>query len=363
MGYEDVISGSLKKINDEGRGQKINKSCTFSNGIKVTVDGIVFDDNVMEVFCKYENLKEDLDVSSLSLGLSGIKPFGYFCNSSGGTFIDDRRNCFFVYDFEPPKFYEKWMKLNVRYLKNGLIEEKSIRFTLDRNKALNKTVEKSLKKKVKVGDYAIMFDKITASSMTTYAKGRLEGLSDSAKEVLKDKPPINTNGERVREMPRVNFDISTDKGESIEIYGSEMSNRFGKISFTNRGDAIPENFESLEIKNIRLESMLIVDKRVDVSIGKKEIKVNDDLVIKNVYYEGENTCVVVSSKGIAVMGLMDGNEFMDMVDPNAFDREAESPNAVDRIYRFKGKGENMKLEIKCINYSTYSDEVLEIPLD
>lgn len=44
------MSGTLQQLNELGKGQLIDKSYTFKNGVKVTLDGIMLDDNKMIVF-------------------------------------------------------------------------------------------------------------------------------------------------------------------------------------------------------------------------------------------------------------------------------------------------------------------------
>ena len=73
----------------------------------------------------------------------------------------------YIYTFEAP-FYEKWMKLNIKYRLDNNMEEKTIDFILDRSKAIETSVQKDINAKVRVGDCEVLFDKITASAMKTY---------------------------------------------------------------------------------------------------------------------------------------------------------------------------------------------------
>jgi hypothetical protein len=50
IGFENVMTGTLQELNEMGKGQLINQSHTFQNGVKITLDGIMLDDNNMVVF-------------------------------------------------------------------------------------------------------------------------------------------------------------------------------------------------------------------------------------------------------------------------------------------------------------------------
>ena len=50
IGYESIMDGTLSELNQLGKGQIIEKSYTFKTGVKVTLDGIMLDDNKMILF-------------------------------------------------------------------------------------------------------------------------------------------------------------------------------------------------------------------------------------------------------------------------------------------------------------------------
>src|SRR5690606_30138535 len=50
MGYENIMNGTLKELDELGEGQAINKSYEFKNGVKITLDGIMLDDNNLIAF-------------------------------------------------------------------------------------------------------------------------------------------------------------------------------------------------------------------------------------------------------------------------------------------------------------------------
>ncbi|HPT90838.1 MAG TPA: DUF4179 domain-containing protein, partial [Acetivibrio sp.] len=60
IGYDNMLYGNLKELFDEGRGQEINKSCTFSDGLEFTLDAIMFDGNELMAFCRMYHPEENL---------------------------------------------------------------------------------------------------------------------------------------------------------------------------------------------------------------------------------------------------------------------------------------------------------------
>ncbi|NLP44165.1 MAG: DUF4179 domain-containing protein, partial [Peptococcaceae bacterium] len=55
IGYEKVMNGTLQELNEMGKGQSINKSHTFPNGVKVILDGIMLDDNNLVLFYRIQD--------------------------------------------------------------------------------------------------------------------------------------------------------------------------------------------------------------------------------------------------------------------------------------------------------------------
>jgi hypothetical protein len=361
-GYDQMTAGSLKQLNEQGRGQEIGKSCTFSNGVEVTIDGIMFDDNELVAFYKVHSnngklLEDVLNYKLPKLHAYGIKPGGYRFTGGQGTTVDSW-NMTFVDTLETPAFYEKWMRFDVELVINKKLEVRSISFTLDRNQAMERTVKTDLNAEARLGDYRIIFDRLTASTMSSVLDGRIIALTDDALKVFKAE-----SAEAGTEIPRLRFDIVSDHGEVSQFYGGSQSASGSDISFSSRSDALPDKFNTLQIRNIRIDTMKLVDKTVDVNVGIKDLQIAGDLMINQVYQEGDETFVAVSSRGIPIMGLLEGEKQLEPVNPEAFDREAESTQLVERVYRFKGTGSNLKLAVKFIRYSRYSTDAVDIPVE
>ncbi len=359
IGYENVLEGSLKRLNEEGRGQKIGKNCTFSNGIEFTLDGIMFDDNELVVFYKLKSTKDKLDSRYLmpNFKLRGLNPLGYSPQSGQGVLSDDFSSGVFIQTFESPKFFEKWMKLDIWFIINGQMEKKSISFTLDRGKAMKRTIKADINKKVQIDDIEVTFDSISASAMSTVVNGRIRPLTKEAEEELNA-----LKAHDFVELPRLAFDIVSDKGTAVSFLGGSQGDVMGKVSFSNRGDALPQEFNSLQIANIRIETLKLMDVQTDIDADTVNLPLGDDMVIKKVLVDQDETSIVVSSRGVPVMGLFIDGKQAEAINPGEFDREPEADRPVERIFRYKGSGEKMKLAVKYIRYSRYTDQTVDIPV-
>lgn len=345
MGYDNILQGSLMKLSAEGRGQEISKSVVFSDGTKVTIDWLVFDKNQLVVLSTIESPNRKLATLHPDYRIAGIKSMGYRFGSFTGSFVDDHIMVS-VAHFPPPKFYEKWMSFKIQMPVNGTMEVKTIRFTLNRNLAANQIHESTLDSEVTIGDYKIVFKKITASSLSTGIEGYITGLH---------------GGLTGTEWPNLQFDVVSDNGKIISLRGNQSKSQ-DKIVFSSIGDALPEGFSFLKIDNIRFESHRLVDKSTNITPSIKDHKISEDIVLRDVQIVDGSTYLTISSRGIPIMALFkDGKQFKTSSYED-YKYEGEQPHPIDRVYKFDGTGENLRLDIKYILYSTYSNESIDIPL-
>ncbi len=375
-GYDQITIGALNKLNEEGRGQEIGKSCSFSNGASVTIDGIMFDDNELLVFYKLQTssgkLEEIIQAGLPGFSIHGLKPMGYHYTSGEGIIVDDQTMTF-IDTMEPIMFYEKWLRFDIQMMVNGEPEIQSVSFTLDRDRAMERTAKLMLNAEAVIGDCRVVFDEFTASVMSSMIKGRIIPQSD---EALERYDPGTAEGSM--EIPHLVYDIVSDEGEVMQFSGGQSASG-GNITFTGRGDALPKDFKTLQIKNIREETMKTIDKAVVVSTGTKDMRVSEDLIINNVYRNSEDLCISVSSRGIPVIGLFRGEEQLEQINEEEFKLEAESTEPVERVFRFRASEEgsadgvldesteddanSLMIRVKYIRYIKISPDTINIPID
>ncbi len=356
IGYDEVMSDSLKNLNEEGLGQQINKSCVFSNDVEVSLEGVMFDNKELVAFIKVHSKNEKLADRLPLYDLNGLKPSGYHMKSGRGKYIDEY-TAVFTQSFEAPQFYEKWMKLDIKLFIEGKIETQTISFTLNRNKAFKQEITKKIDKQVQIGDYNIKFESISASRMSTNIYGKIIPLNESASKVFSENDYLK---EFV--APNLMFDIVANEQKVIQSGGGRSSSG-GEISFHNESEALPKDLKALTLRNIRLEYNKIINKEAYISSNTENEIICDDLIIRKVEAEGSNLSITISSKGIPVVGLFDGESQLEQINIDDFKYEGRRDILVDRVYKFTGVGDNLKLEVKVIRYADITDKSIEIPID
>src|SRR5699024_8561265 len=55
FGFDEIISGTLKDLNDEGMGQTIDKTITLVDGTSLMIDGIMADENQIVLYYTLKN--------------------------------------------------------------------------------------------------------------------------------------------------------------------------------------------------------------------------------------------------------------------------------------------------------------------
>ena len=71
---------------------------------------------------------------------------------------------------------------------------------------------------------------------------------------IKEKlDPRNIEDYKKYGMTILLFDMVSDKGESVEFHEGDTDSSMGKTDFISKGDVLPKDFNTLEIKNIRLK--------------------------------------------------------------------------------------------------------------
>jgi hypothetical protein len=360
LGYDKVTFGNLKELNEAGRGQEIEKSYTFSDGTKVTLDGIMFDDNKFTAFIR-ENSNVEIDASSIRYSIKGLKPFGYMESSGAGNFNEDKTEINWVYDFEMPHIYEKWLTLEIEKSIKGNIEKGSIRFTLDRSKAMGHTVKEDINQNIEIDGTDINISSITVSPMAAVVDGSYES------KTLTDMPELG-------KAYYVDFDLFVN-GNAYYGSGGSSGGVNNKREFSKEFNTVPMNINSLQIKNIKFVSEILVDKMLEVTTETRNMKLDineTDVSIKEVYTDNKATYITIKSQKYdedinsrydpEIALFISGKQIpcADIV-PGAI-YEENGKKYIDRTFRFDGRGEDMKIAIKVVYITKESSETIDIPV-
>lgn len=347
MGYDTIVHGNIGELNEEGAGQEIQRSHTFSNGVEVLLDGIMFDENELVAFYKIQSSGPKIDEITLLMEINGIHPIRYPAQGGSGFSADDYTQIW-VHSFEAPKFYEKWLSLDITMIttrnSNGS-EQGSIKFTLDRNKAMKRMVKQDIGQEVDIETLNISLVSLTASRLNTTIEGIIEPQVDN-------KQQIPSSGHR--ELDTLRFDIFVDNALYDTAYVG--INPTSRKDFQAEVRGLPSEFDRIDFRNFRLVQMKMIDDSVDITLDTKNLVIDEDLVITRVYQEDGKTSVAIKSKGFPIMGLFRNDKQIKAVDESDHSNLPASPEALERVYRFEGQSPEMTLMFKGISYVKYADD-------
>ena len=352
--YENIMDGTLSELNDLGNGQIIDKSYTFKNGVKITLDAIMLDDNKMIVFYSINDPHGDIE-NIFTTGPYIVGAFGQDYNGGGQGIIDEsleKVNWIMYYD--SPRFYETNMKFNIS-LDDEFAE---IPFKLDRNKAMGHSIKININEKIELDGRNITIQSLMASPTSTVIKGQIQNILELGIDYIK--------GERFRPE---NIDILLiADGKEVEIKFSGMSTNMDGIKFNIDYDALPKDTKKIELKLKSFGGDHDTKELIALEKGEnKVINILDQFIsIDKVYEENGKTYITVSTEESLILSRVYLN--IDGEKKNLLQTsEPELEKIVDggnfrinstRTMEFEGIGDELDLEIQRIRYNKQYDKIL-----
>lgn len=369
IGYENVMSGTLQELNELGKGQSINKSYTFKNGVEALLDGVMLDDNNMVVFYTIKAPNKDVMEAFDNMGRTSITGFlgkEYIFNGAGEANKDMKEMKWVLNTHETPKFYDRTMKFNMNYEhEDGSFEQGEIVFKLDRNQAVGKSLKVAINEKIKLDNNNIVIQSLVASPTMTVIKGQIQNIIELGIDYI-SKDRYRTG--------EINIVLLAD-GKEVPIHGSGMSTNMKGITFDITYDALPKETKNLELKllsfggdyDVKEEAIeLVVGETRDISILGQDIEIN------KVYEEGDNTYITFTTQESTALSRVylniDGEKF-ELQDTIPGESEKVVEGDFVKIYytrtmRFNGTGEKLELDIQRIRYNKeYDKTIYEYKLD
>lgn len=354
IGYDEVMSESLKDLNQMGKGQEINKSYTFENGIEVILDGIMVDDNQMLVFYRVKNLKEQLHHYHDEVELKGLFK-RYWMKSSIGQYTDDNQEeIVYIAAFDPPWIFERNLTFQYTLRKEDFNETVSIPFKLDRSKAMAHIIKQELNDTIKVEGIEVNFEKITATPTQTLIEGSINNLLELISQ--------HRSGDQTR-IADMDIRLLAD-GKEIEKQGSGMSTDLRGYTFRIRFEPLPQAMEKLEIQ---LQGLSVIQRpNLAISLLKDKLPQiitydNREIIIDNIRVDEGNTYITVETE--EDMSLLDVNLQGDdkklsfvRTDTLSYDKKLDGTITHKREIIFEGKAKDLKLTIGTIIYTAKLQE-------
>lgn len=340
MGYDQVIYGSLKDLNELGEGQQIGKSYTFKNGSEVILDGVFLDENKLIAMYRIKAESQDKANSFYPVEFSGF--FYNECGGGRGEYNEELKELAWILKFDPPNILSRYLTFSL-ISKDG--EKGKIKFRLDMSKAIKGTVKQKLGKSVEADGVKYNFTMLSASPLSTVIEGNIEAGS---------KLQMFTNGiegltrNLIIELSQTYEKDGKEITEKIEEAGRGLSCKNVNINFNYEFEGLKKDLKQLELKVLRTEDMKIIDKEIKINDKTKNVSV-DSVKISDVKIESGDTVITfITDKDILfTAGLMiEGNQ------ANFIKESSDSMdrgNLIKKTIRYKGSGPDMNLLFKTVS--------------
>lgn len=363
IGYDQVMNGTLKNLNELGKGQLIDETYTFDNGVIYTLDGIMLDDNQLLVFYTINDPSGKVDeLYGNHLYIQG-KHHQLLMNSSTGIVNEDNTEMKNVASYETPYFFEKKFTFKISLLEEGVQSTGEIKFTLDRNKAMGHTLKEKINQSVEVGNEKITFESIQASPTSTVIEGNVQDIFDIVIDKFK--------GERIG---MVGMDLELEliaDDQNITRQGAGISTNLKGTTFSYEFDALPTELEKLQIKFVSFGTDHVADEQFKLNkdiIDQTFEVMNQNIVINEVYENNGDTYVTFTTEESTVLTSvylsLDGtnSELVETIEVDLI--KTKNGNILHtRTMHFTGTGNEIELDIQRIHYSESYDKIIDIPLD
>lgn len=359
IGYENVMNGTLQELNNLGKGQLINKSHTFSNGVKISVDGIMLDDNNMVIFYTiYSPNGNVMDISNdIHIRITGIGNRLFTYGGQGHANEDDTELKWVISTHQVPMFFEKTINFYVE-LNKDIPEDGTIEFKIDRTQALGKGIKIPINKKVELDQRNITIQTLTASPTTTVVKGQIQDIFDLGLDYI--------NKDRFR-PEKLEMALIVN-GEEIARQSAGMSTSMKGTNFEITYDALPKDIKDLQLKLIAFGGDHDTNEVIKLEKGEtKHIKVLDqDISIEKIYEKDGNTYITFTTEENTALSRVylniDGEkkELQETI-PEDYDKLVIDDKAIinyTRTMKFEGTGGELELEIKKIRFTKSYDKIV-----
>ncbi|SHN78841.1 DUF4179 domain-containing protein [Desulfitobacterium chlororespirans] len=361
FGYDQVMDGTLRELNELGKGQLIGKSHTFSNGVSLTVDYVMLDENQLLLFYTVKAPAGDV-TNALSPFMSLQNLFGESrCISSQGRINEEESEVNYIASFEPPSLLARKLTLNFALNGQGVSTPAEITFSLDRNTAMGHTLKKELNQTIVVDQTELILQSIVASPTRTVIKGSAQNILSLAMDTL--------SGERFRPTD-INLRLIAN-GEAIEVKGRGLSTDMKGITFHTNFDALPASLQELKLELVSFSADQDVNQQYSLNREEKP-QVLDMLgqqveINKLEETHGETLLTLTSEESVVltkVYLLADGQEIaLEETINDDYQKSLDGTIKHQRTLRFLGTGKDLQLDVRRMTYSKSYNKVIDIPLD
>lgn len=360
LGYDNVMNGAIKDLNEQGKGQIINKSYTFENDVSVKLDAIMIDDSQLLAFYTIKDPSGNAQDMIPQLSLKGLIN-EYFPEGGQGKSNEEGTMIKYIQSFETPYFFERTLDFKIHLFNENINEEGEISFKIDRDKAMGNTLKSSINKTIKIDREDIHFDSILASPTRTIIKGSIQNIFELAKDTI--------SNERLR-PDRIEIKLYAND-EELQSQGGGSSTDLKGITFHKEYDPLPKDLKSLKLELVSFSGDNDVNEIIDINkeIKNKDFKIyNQNVLINNIEEKKGKTLITITTEEDVVISelyLLANEKKIELnrTTDGKHKKLKDGKILYTRTLEFEGVGENYKLDIRRMTYSKDYNKVIDIPID
>lgn len=365
LGFDQVMTGTLKDLNELGRGQIIDRSCTLDSGIRFTLEGIMVDGNRLIAFITQENMSADPYETVPHFEIRGLLGKRYGSTSGYGEYNDDRSVIKYIFNFEPPGPLERNLTLGLSCLVDGLFEESKIGFRLDRSKAMGFSLRERIRRTIILeGGGRLDLDSIAVSPSMTAIEGSL----------LLPQGGF-CPGEPFPQSAGMHLELKLfADGREIAFQGGHLGSRTpGKYNFKMEFDTLPPDSSTIKIKLASLTARKELDRLVELASGDLDIplELEGNAVTLRKLEIGKDRTVLTLSTGsknplieAACISAGEVSAALIGIEGGSIEETGAEQITVQWRLIFEGlpRSDRYDLEIGAISYSRDCDQSVTVPV-
>lgn len=355
FGFDELMGGTLKQLNDNGMGQSIEEKITLKDGTDFTINGIIADANQLIMYYTLFN-QHGLDQSHEPIRLDSINGFWTKSYPASGTSImnEEQTEIKGILTFDSVNPFAK--KLTLHYMQMPYsaeqMSEGTLTFSYNPNQALQTQLRQSINKTLKVDQGSLTFQSITATPTQTVIRGTMRVNNY-------DRVPNALDGIELRA-----------NGIEIPIKGSGSQSSYGsKISFEIRYDALPQQIQSLELIMDHFVGYQSLDKKLSLTnVGTDLFKLGEEnLWIKDVSVNSDHVEITIATEedvmldGVSIETQGENTPLQTTVRQDLV-KQANGTLLKQRTLLFNTKNKPEYLLVKGVHYMKAYNKTIEIPV-
>ncbi|KRE30259.1 DUF4179 domain-containing protein [Paenibacillus sp. Soil522] len=225
LGFDEVVNGTLSELNEQGKGQTLNEQALLPDGTKLTINGIMSDENQFILYYTLNNPNglRNYDIF-YPLEIKGFQTDSQFQSGGSGP-IEGRTETKGFITFEPVSPLAKELTLTFRGERPGNDQIREITFPYRPDEAMLTKIKQSVN--ITINNQPITIGTITATPTMTLIEGTLQVENEQLKQAVRNGIDLIANG------------------DSVPLFSDAWTPRTG--AFSLQYDVLPENLQSLQL--------------------------------------------------------------------------------------------------------------------